>query len=43
MEGVVKTVVNKFGERAQKERAARYEDLTGEQVNDVDERELEDL
>ena len=43
MEGVAKSVVDKFGERAQKERAARYEDLTGEQVNDVDERELEDL
>ena len=43
MEGVAKSVVDKFGERAQKERATRYEDLTGEQVNDVDERELEDL
>ena len=43
MEGVSKAVADKFGERAQKERIARYEDLTGEQIDDVDDRELDDL
>lgn len=43
MKGVSKAVADKFGERAQKERVARYEDLTGERINDVNDRELDDL
>lgn len=43
MEGVAKSVVDKFGERAQKERVVRYGDLTGEQVDVIDEHELDEL